>query len=1095
MLFFSHIGIIAEEHPSESASGSNLNQIKLDDAFIPLVLGQQIRLEKNLKKESSLDEQVQGEIVPLWKKLDHMTEEDRLNSTIELELSGQATLEELNSAQLVSELWKKEQFDAAINLLKTLEDKGETVGLGIAWKTPKTSSAGRALDYRIGGSNTEGHSMHLDFDAQNGNLFCAIRWGSTTSSAIWTLNISTDNGLTWAETYDYGSASGIIDIDCVVVDDFVYVAYVSNAAASDARLRRFTVDTGAEDTGYFYEVIFDAGANSISDVALASNADDFDNRLYYAAIQSDNSLRFAYDLADDGTTFSEASTAGMEPSFGLDMTWDNSRSNCDSFIFLSFNDTSGDIHVMGRAESSWNDWVVESSIGSFRRTTISAYQDSIICAYEYPYSSGTGIRYQISYNCGETWSPGSLAIPDGTSIFGYFEPSVDARDNDGLAIIYQAEGGEFDPMLYRKRDGFMPGPWSDPVLYNDYDVYTGSRTCLAHLPPMGAETFSHGAMYLSLDPDFRTPYFDRPFAHSPIYNDVTPPQVQIDSPSVNACACPMVSIMGSVGDTNGTYVSDVLEYRRRGSSSWVEIDEATSQRTGLLYEWDPSGLVEDYYDLRITAKNESGLMGSDSVLIFLPQTFDSAMLTQPVNGGVYGGEVCVQGTAATTACFEQYTVSYRPSGGATWIAVDPAYLTYGAPVQNGSLAVWDTTALGLSDGTYDLRLLAETECGQTANDTLSLIIDNTSPTAELTIPGTCSSYLPGSSIEIHGEVFDANLLEWTLAVIGGPYSDWTTIAGPSSSNISGLLTTWNTIGLAECSYSFRLFVSDEAAVDCSPSPNVTATIQPHDLMAFATLKLGGLAYPSEIRGQVWADLNGNGIQEPGEIGISNVTLDLISSISLSVLDSGTTDNDGNFGFQNLPAGAFQIHVTDTQSVLTGGTLTAGTNPHMISLGSGETYNAASFGYSGLDLPLHVNLVPGVAVQGLLPIQIRADLLGENPPVTFEWEVLTTGEVFHSQANPFVFDHVLDASHGSLDFQVSVWDSEEGPTTDMARILIAVDPDFYDANGDGCNTLEDWWVFYELWNHDVPDPNGDGHVDVRDFLYLNKNGDCLSKTMK
>ena len=687
------------------------------------------------------------------------------------------------------------------------------LAVSVAWHEPLILGGLRMNDARVGGTRTEAQTMNLDYDAQSGHVFAILRWGSTTAASTWTMNISTDGGDTWAESYSYANATGLIDVDCAVVDDYVYVAYVAGAAPDEARIRRCLTSTGAVDGGYGYHVVFDAGANTVEEVALATNADDYDNRVYYAIIQSDDVLRYAFDSASDGTTFAEESPSGANAEFGLDMTWDHHRGECSEFLYVSYAGNDGDVHVLGHSEAGWTDWAVEPGAGSFRRTAISAYADAVICAFEYPYNLGPGIRYRISYDCGDTWMQGSLAVPDGATTFGYFEPDVDARDGHGTAIIYQAEAGEFDPMYYRTRAGFAPGAWSDPALFCDHDVYTGSETALAHLPPLAGEPFAHGALYLSLDPDFRTPYFDRPSAAGAACDDATPPIVSIDAPTALACACNLVDITGSVDDPDGAYAGDRLEIRRRGTSTWTVVESATGARSGVLYTWNTTGLPQDYYSLRVVGENECGSTASDAAFVYVSTGFDELELRSPVDGDVYGGWVCFDGTAWTQSCFAEYTASFRPTGGANWYPVDPNYPAYTTTVINDPLAVWDTAVLGLPDGVYDVRLAGETDCGDTSGATIKVTLDNTPPTARLDTPISCAVFAAGARIAFYGEIYDKNLDEWTLAVIGGPYAEWHTLAGPNTANTNGLLFTWDTSGLPDCAYTLRLRAFDRAAVD------------------------------------------------------------------------------------------------------------------------------------------------------------------------------------------------------------------------------------------------------------------------------------------
>jgi hypothetical protein len=805
--------VIGQEDQSGASTGSAIEPIVLDDAFSPIDAAEGPGPDLVDVRDTAAGAEPVHKPLALWEQLANLGHEQRTNAEIELELGGAANGADHDAAARIVALWNSGDHEAALAQLRALEEAEAPLGLGIAWRVPLARSGQRLLDYRIGGTRTEAQTMSLDYDAQNGNLFAAVRWGSTTGTSCWTMNISADSGLTWSESYSYGSTVGLIDVDCVVSDEYVYVAYVVGNATNEARMRRCLVSDGAIDSSYAFQVVFDAGANTVEDVALASNADDYDNRIYYAIIQSNDVLRYAFDAADDGTTFAEGSPASSNPEFGLDMTWDNTRNNCAEFIYISYSGTDGNIHVRGHSESDWTDWTVDTGVGSFRRTAISAYEDTIICAFEYPFNDGTGIRYAISYNCGVSWSPGTLAVPDGSSISGYFEPDVDARDGDGTAIIYQAEAGEFDPMYYRTRAGFAPGAWSDPTIFSDYDVYTGSDTAIAYLPPMAGELFSHGATYISLDPDFRTPYFDRPATAGPPCGDGTPPVVDIDSPGTLECACDLVDITGSVGDPDGTYVRDRLEIRRRGTSAWLGVDTAIGARSGVLYTLDTTGMPQDFYHLRIVGENECGLTHSDSTLVYKPTGFEDLQLSEPEDGDVYGGEVCFEGTAWTQSCFAEYTVSYRPAGAGSWKPVDPDNPVYTAPVINDLLATWKPAGLGLSDGDYDLRVIADTECGNTAVEDREVVVDNTWPIAGITSPEACA-YVDGE-VEVFGTAFDANLGSWTLQYTGGDASDWVTIDSGTTSVVNGPLGAWDTTSLRPCAYALRLLVTDQAVINCN----------------------------------------------------------------------------------------------------------------------------------------------------------------------------------------------------------------------------------------------------------------------------------------
>lgn len=118
---------------------------------------------------------------------------------------------------------------------------------------------------------------------------------------------------------------------------------------------------------------------------------------------------------------------------------------------------------------------------------------------------------------------------------------------------------------------------------------------------------------------------------------------------------------------------------------------------------------------------------------------------------------------------------------------------------------------------------------------------------------------------------------------------------------------------------------------------------------------GPKAGTGTIGDRVWSDANGNGLQDSGEVGIGNVTLALMNAgpdqqcgtADDTSIANTTTASDGSYLFTGVAPGTYCVKVTDTNQVLTGLTLTGGTNPHgPIHLPAGGTYLDADFGYHG-----------------------------------------------------------------------------------------------------------------------------------------------------
>jgi hypothetical protein len=100
-----------------------------------------------------------------------------------------------------------------------------------------------------------------------------------------------------------------------------------------------------------------------------------------------------------------------------------------------------------------------------------------------------------------------------------------------------------------------------------------------------------------------------------------------------------------------------------------------------------------------------------------------------------------------------------------------------------------------------------------------------------------------------------------------------------------------------------------------------------------------------IGDRVWKDIDADGVQEAGEVGLVGWTVTLIRDGS--VLSSQNTVADGLYLFDNLPAGTYTVQVTRkagyTQTFDLDGLLTA--NVATATLGVGEHRRDVDFGYT------------------------------------------------------------------------------------------------------------------------------------------------------
>jgi len=111
-----------------------------------------------------------------------------------------------------------------------------------------------------------------------------------------------------------------------------------------------------------------------------------------------------------------------------------------------------------------------------------------------------------------------------------------------------------------------------------------------------------------------------------------------------------------------------------------------------------------------------------------------------------------------------------------------------------------------------------------------------------------------------------------------------------------------------------------------------------------------------IGDRVWVDADGDGIQDPNEIGLPGVTVQLLSAgpdgifgtPDDQVIATTTTDQNGNYIFDNLPPAAYSIRIPNPPSGYTqtgdpDGTLDNQTSDPIV-LAPGDVFLNADFGY-------------------------------------------------------------------------------------------------------------------------------------------------------
>jgi hypothetical protein len=481
----------------------------------------------------------------------------RQNARLQVELPSGVHEQMRGAARQIEAAWDAGDYGAAIAQLDWLESSGTPVALGVNWRTPRPGIGLRDFtDVRIG-TRTGGASTALDYDAASKKLFAVVRWDSDN---CWGLHMSTTGGNSWAETYSWYAGAGqhALSVDMVVVSGYVYVAYVPSDYANEGRLRRNLVSTGGTDSLFGYNTVLDAAPNTITEVKLTSDQDSASSRLYYAHRESNNAVRYAWDLSADGASFTEASPSGISAVGGLDLCWNPGYATY--FAWLSYIGTDSRVHVLRRRAGAWEEATNVPFDGSHNRTAISAWDDHIICAHELQMTNGQGIRYFITHDGGTTWDYYNYIAEPQAGEGPYQMADVTARGGEGTAIVFTHETGEPDDVLIRYRRDYAPGVWQRALRVNNNDVSTGTWTSINWTPrdTTSNNELSYGLIYFYGS----TPYYNRSQRLTGDMNcdgivdfrDINPFVLGLSDPSGYAAVFPDCDIRN--GDCNGDAAVD-----------------------------------------------------------------------------------------------------------------------------------------------------------------------------------------------------------------------------------------------------------------------------------------------------------------------------------------------------------------------------------------------------------------------------------------------------------------------------------------------------------------------------------------------------------
>ena len=141
-----------------------------------------------------------------------------------------------------------------------------------------------------------------------------------------------------------------------------------------------------------------------------------------------------------------------------------------------------------------------------------------------------------------------------------------------------------------------------------------------------------------------------------------------------------------------------------------------------------------------------------------------------------------------------------------------------------------------------------------------------------------------------------------------------------------------------------------------------------------------------------------------------------------------------------------------------------------------TRNCQGGGFGLQVSPLH-------PAQGLDPLVLEATAGSGGSIRTISWTNMSNGLSFANGESSILLD---PAPTETTSYRVTARDDWSGAIgSAVATVLVPHHSVFYDYNGDSCNSIQDLWLLAHDWGNPMrDDPNGDGHVNILDLMYIN-----------
>jgi hypothetical protein len=451
-----------------------------------------------------------GQSAP-WLALEQLATAERANAEIHIE-PGTAGADA--SVREVERLWNTGSYGTAIEQLRALAGSFDLryAFVGINWRKPVPTAMTDdwGANVRVGNRDSA-YCTAFDRNAVNGNLLVGLLRHAGAQTNI-NVNLSTDGGTTWAETFDGNWSSGTppSDLEGVCTGTAFFVAYPYPDINQVACLK-FDAANGQWiqfPSGAWADTVFSTAPAQVTEIAMCSAEEMWPGQRVYAFARTDgDSLLYAW---ADGTgqpwhrypTNIDWCSGGMIDcgvntgfSTGGNWLWASFmyKRTPDTLhpAFASMEDSTGTWHA------SWiNNLPTTANPGV---TSLAAWKDTALIAYTH---QGAGRFYTqaiVTYNAGGGWF--YTNVPD--DLADREMPDVTGTNGDGFALAHR-EYGSGRAIMYT-RSTYDALSWTPQDSVSDHQPNWIEHPRIRWVGPG-----TYGVAYVTWDtPNYNSVWFNR----------------------------------------------------------------------------------------------------------------------------------------------------------------------------------------------------------------------------------------------------------------------------------------------------------------------------------------------------------------------------------------------------------------------------------------------------------------------------------------------------------------------------------------------------------------------------------------------------------